>query len=154
MIRTRSIRLRALTAAALLAAGWTGAARADCLRTVYNRSGYVLVVNKDGGPGVTVRPGRSVPVRLSQPGRLDLVAYCPAIDRFGRAVPGGGEAARISLDYEAVIDRCFMKIGDGFFQRDLGQGFFGTKDTAPFTANNPRQGDVVLGPFRAACPAQ
>lgn len=142
---------RTLVASAVLATCWTSAASADCLRRVYNRSAYVLVGTQDGGPAFVVRPGRAASVRLSRPGRFDLTAYCAPVDRLGSPVAGRGEAAQIHLDYEAVLDRCFAKIGDGFFEPELGPGFFGTKDTAPFTVNNPNPGDIVLGPFKAQC---
>ncbi|WP_375466395.1 hypothetical protein [uncultured Methylobacterium sp.] len=151
MTRTRSRTLRLLTASAVLAAGWGSTASADCRRRVSNRSAYVLVASQDGGPAFVIRPGRSVPVRLSRPGRFDLTAYCPPVDRFGRPVAGGREAAQIHLDYEAVLDRCYVKIGDGLFEPELGPGFFGTRDTAPFTVNNPNPGDIVLGPLKARC---
>ena len=141
-------RHRACLAAALtLAATWSATAEAGCLRRVYNRSAYVLVASRDGGPPVTLMPGRSVPLRLERPGTLSLTAYC--------AVPGAGSSpvAEARFDYEAVLDRCFIRFGNTFFTPQLGRGFFGGQETAPFTVNNPRQGDLVLGPFAApACP--
>jgi hypothetical protein len=73
------------------------------------------------------------------------------------AVPGPDGALRpitqASFDYEAVIDRCFIRFGGQAFIPQLGRGFIGLQGTAPFTVNNPRQGDVVLGPFATeACP--
>lgn len=153
MTRIRPKFVETLMVSAVIAAAWTSAASADCLRRVYNRSAYVLVASQDGGPSFVVRPGRTATVRLSHPGHFDLTAYCSPINRLGQPVAGEQDAAKIRLEYEAVLDRCFMKIGDGFFERALGPGFFGTKDTAPFTVNNPNQGDIVLGPFRAECAA-
>jgi hypothetical protein len=49
-------------------------ASADCLRRIYNRSTYVLVARQDGGPPATLLPGRSLPVRLSRPGQIDISA--------------------------------------------------------------------------------
>ncbi|WP_187277279.1 hypothetical protein [Methylobacterium sp. WL103] len=148
-IRSKSV--KALAISAVVAASLTSTASADCLRRVYNRSTAVLVASQDGGPAFVVPPGRSATVRLSRPGQIDLTAYCSPVDRIGRPVAGGREAAKLHLDYEAVLDRCFMKFGDGFFQPELGPGFFGTTNTAPFTVNNPKQGDVVLGPSGAIC---
>lgn len=150
----RSKGFRTLLASAALATCWTSAASAGCLRRVYNRSAYVLVGTQDGGPAFVVRPGRAAALRLSRPGRFDLTAYCAPVDRLGSPMAGGGQAAQIRLDDEAVMDRCFMKIGDGFFEPELGPGFFGTTNTAPFTVNNPNPGDIVLGPFEAQCSAR
>lgn len=115
-------------------------ASADCLRRVYNRSSLVIVARQDGGPPVTLLPGQSLPVRLSQPGQIDLSAYC--------GIPGAGGAPVLqrSFDYEAVLDRCYVKFGSDLFVPQIGRGFFGTQETAPFTVNNPQQGDIVLGP--------
>ena len=153
MTRAKSKCLHAVLASALLTTGLVGTASADCLRRVSNRSAYVLVGHQDTGAGFVLRPGRSATVRLARPGRFDLTAYCSPVDRLGRPMLGGREAARLRIDYEAVLDRCYMKIGDGFFETALGPGFAGTQDTAPFTVNNPRQGDIVLGRFNAACTA-
>jgi hypothetical protein len=39
------------------------------------------------------------------------------------------------------------------FEPQLGPGFVGVRDVAPFAVNNPNQGDVVLGPVgSSACP--
>ncbi|MDR7035982.1 MULTISPECIES: hypothetical protein [Methylobacterium] len=136
----------ALVAAAVLV-GWASAASADCTRRIYNRSAYVLVVSQDGGPPISLRPGSSAPVRLSRPGTLDLSVQCSA---YG----GGAEpVARTQFTYQALLDRCYVEFGTQFFVAALGRGFFGTQGTSPFTVNNPRQGDVVLGPFAASCPA-
>lgn len=115
-------------------------ASADCLRRIYNRSTYVLVARQDGAPPATLLPGQSLPVRLARPGRLELSAYC--------GVPGPGAATPVEarFDYEAVLDRCFVRFGSDLFVSQLGRGFFGGQETAPFTVNNPRPGDVILGP--------
>lgn len=140
----------ALALAVLGTAGTASVASAECLRQIVNRSAYVLTARRDGGPPVTILPGHSVQIRLSHPGQLDFAAYC--------AVPGPDGALRpiteASFDYEAVIDRCFVRFGGQAFIPQLGRGFIGLQGTAPFTVNNPRQGDVVLGPFAApSCPA-
>ncbi|WP_336488996.1 hypothetical protein [Methylobacterium nigriterrae] len=138
-----SVALAPVALAAVLL-GSAGTAEAGCTRHIYNRSGLLLSVSQDGGPAYTLLPGRSMPVRLAQPGSLALSASC------GTA---GGPVTQIRLDYEAVIDRCYIKIGDGFFEPQLGPGFVGTRDTLPFAVNNPKQGDVVLGPAASAsCP--
>lgn len=128
-------------AAAALALTATGAS-ADCLRRIHNRSAYLLVASHDGGPAITVPPGRSATYRMARPATLALTARCPY---------GGGEAISERFDYEAVQDRCFIRFGGQAFQPQLGKGFLGTQGTAPFTVNNPRQGDVVLGPVPGAC---
>lgn len=126
-----------------------GDASAECLRRIYNRSSVVLVARRDGGPPVTVLPGQSVPIRLSHPGQIDLAAYCGVPGPDGALTP----VASANFAYEAVLDRCFVRFGSPLFVPQLGRGFFGGQETAPFTVNNPRQGDVVLGPFAApACP--
>ena len=123
-------------------------ASADCLRRIYNRSTYVLAARQDGGPTATLLPGQSLPVRLSRPGRIEISAYC--------GLPGAGASpvTEATFDYEAVLDRCFVRFGaDDFFAPQLGRGFFGAQETAPFTVNNPQQGDIVLGPSALpACP--
>jgi hypothetical protein len=136
-----------LTLTAGLASTGSAPAEAGCLRQVVNRSPYVLVASRDGGPPVTVLPGRSVPLRLERPGRLDLAAYCAVPDAGSRPI------AQASFAYEAVIDRCFIRFGNQFARPEFGGGFIGTQGTAPFTVNNPQQGDVILGPFASDCPA-
>lgn len=115
-------------------------ASADCLRRVYNRSGLVLVARQDGGPPATLLPGQSLSLRLSRPGQIDLSAYCGIPDVSGAPV------LQRTFDYEAVIDRCFVRFGGDLFVPQLGRGFIGLQETAPFTVNNPRQGDIILGP--------
>ncbi|MDP4003576.1 hypothetical protein [Methylobacterium sp. NEAU K] len=142
---------RIVCAWASVALGLTGTiagvsdASADCLRRIYNRSSYVLVARQDGGPPATLLPGRSLPVRLSQPGQFELAAYC------GLPEAGGTPVTQARFGYEAVLDRCFVRFGTDLFTPQLGRGFFGAQETAPFTVNNPRQGDIILGP--SALPA-
>ncbi|RUP13909.1 MAG: hypothetical protein EKK43_14520 [Methylobacterium sp.] len=122
-------------------------ASADCLRRVYNRSNLVLVARQDGGPPATLLPGRSLPMRLSRPGQIDITGYC------GMPGAGAGPVVQRTFDYEAVLDRCFVRFGGDLFVPQLGRGFIGLQETAPFTVNNPRQGDIVLGPaVGSACP--
>ncbi|MCJ2012343.1 hypothetical protein [Methylobacterium sp. J-076] len=148
---TRRSRGAAALALAVLGTVCTASASsAECLRQIINRSAYVLTARRDGGPAVTVLPGHSVQVRLSHPGQLDFAAYCSVPGPDGALAP----ITEASFSYEAVIDRCFVKFGTQVFIPQLGRGFFGQQGTAPFTLNNPRQGDVVLGPFAAeSCPA-
>jgi hypothetical protein len=145
-MRVRTGRIVPAALALAVLASSVGEAAAGCTRRVTNRSVYTLLVSQDGAPALRVGPGRSVPIHMMQPGRLDLTATCG---------PGGGTppVASISLDYEAVLDRCFIRIGDGLFEPQLGPGFVGVRDVAPFAVNNPNQGDVVLGPVgSSACP--
>ena len=119
-------------------------ADAGCIRQVYNRSPLALVVSQDGGPSFMVHPRSSRSIRLSAPGKLELAAHCsPAA--LGEPV------AQRSFTYDVVLDRCSFEIGDGFFERELGGGFLPRRGTAPFTLNNPKQGDVVLAADRSAC---
>lgn len=142
------LRKRAWRGPASLALGLAGTlalvsgASADCLRRIYNRSTYVLVARQDGGPPATLLPGQSLPVRLARPGRFELSAYCGIPDPGAAAAP----VSRASFDYEAVLDRCFVRFGSDLFVPQLGRGFFGGQETAPFTVNDPRPGDVILGP--------
>ncbi|MFD0936707.1 hypothetical protein ACFQ12_16185, partial [Methylobacterium trifolii] len=76
------------------------------------------------------------------PGTIALSASCGA----------GAPVAEAVFDYEAVQDRCFVRLGDRLFSRQLGAGFWGAQGTAPFTVNTPRQGDLVLGPLPGGCP--
>jgi hypothetical protein len=121
-------------------------ASADCLRRIYNRSSFVLVARQDGGPPATVLPGQALPVRLSRPGQIAISAYCGLPDA------GAAPVTQRVFDYEAVLDRCFVRFGGDLFVPQLGRGFIGLQETAPFTVNNPNQGDIVLGPVAApAC---
>jgi hypothetical protein len=135
--------------ATLALAGSVSLASADCLRQITNRSAYVLTARRDGGPPVTILPGQSVQVRLSRPGTLDFAAYCGVPGPNGSLTP----ITSASFAYEAVLDRCYIEFGGQAFLPQLGRGFIGLQGTAPFTVNNPRQGDVVLGPFPSdSCP--
>jgi hypothetical protein len=124
-------------------------AAAGCLRRIYNRSSFVLVARQDGGTPTTIMPGRSLSVRLLRPGKIDLSAYC------GVPRPGGEFKPIVedSFDYGAQIDRCFIRFGGQLFVPQLGRGFIGLHGTAPFTVNNPRQGDLILWPSSdQSCP--
>lgn len=138
----------AAAASLLLMGFWASGADAACTRQIINRSAYVLVGTQNGGPAFTVRPGTSKSVRLSEPGRFDLAAYCPS---RGLTAPAAS-VADAEFSYNAVLDRCYVEIGHDFFDNELGRGFLPRLGDRPFTVNNPKQGDIVLGPFAAACP--
>lgn len=150
-VRTQQIGLAA--ASAVLLAGWASDAAAGCTRRIHNRSAYALVVSQDGGPPFTVRPGTSKPLRLVQAGKLDLGVYCSAYG--GPTLPDGSQeyVAQSQFTYVGVLDRCYIEFGTQFFASQLGRGFLGMQGTKPFTLNNPKQGDIILGPFEAKCPA-
>ncbi len=134
-------------AAALVGSAFAGlsSAQAECTRQIINKSGYVALVSRDGGPWVAVPPNRSQAIQYHQSGRIDVALTCGA---------GPEQAAyRASYNTVAVIDRCYIRFGDGFFEDQLGGGFFARKDTAPLALNNPRQGDLVVGPQAGGCPA-
>lgn len=134
----------------LALAASAGAASADCIRHVYNRSPLTLVGAQQGGPSFVVRPGTSRAIRLSGRGSLELSGYCDAYGARG-GDGAGGAAVQTSLRYTAVLDRCYMEIGHDFFDRELGRGFLPRDSIEPFTVNNPKQGDVVLYTDRAIC---
>lgn len=139
----------AITAATLaVTVVLAGAASAACSRHVYNRSPYALVVSQNGGPQTLVRPGRSLPVRLDGPGRLDLQAFCadPA-----RQAPGGAPVAQESFSYVSDPGICFVRFGSDLLL-PYANRIDPANGTMPFVVNNPRQGDIVLGPFGPACP--
>ncbi|WP_411902267.1 hypothetical protein [Methylorubrum thiocyanatum] len=125
----------------------TAPAEASCARRIVNKSGYIALVSRDGGPWVAVRPGRSQTINYYQSGRIDVALTC------GRGALPEQAAYRASYDTVAIIDRCYIRFGDGFFEDQLGGGFIGRKDTAPLALNNPRQGDLVVGPQAGGCPA-
>lgn len=134
----------ALTAATLLTSA--AAAQAGCVRRIVNRSPLLVTVALDGGPVVSVPPGRSRPIRYVASGRLDVSAFCPSAD------PAAAPVFHDSYGTTAVLDRCYVEIGDGFFEPALGKGFAGTADTKPLAVNTPRQGDIVAGPYGVSCP--
>lgn len=136
-------------AATLVAVTAVGAssARAECARRIINKSGYTALVSRDGGPWVAVRPNHAQTIRYHQSGRIDVALTC------GPGALPEQAAYRASYDTVAVIDRCYIRFGDGFFEEQLGGGFFARKDTAPLALNNPRQGDLVVGPQAGGCPA-
>ncbi|BAU93753.1 hypothetical protein MPPM_5148 [Methylorubrum populi] len=139
----------ALGLAAALAVAATGITSADasCARRIVNKSGYIALVSRDGGPWVAVRPGRSQTINYYQSGRIDVALTC------GPGALPEQAAYRASYDTVAIIDRCYIRFGDGFFEDQLGGGFIGRKETGPLALNNPRQGDLVVGPQAGACPA-
>ena len=139
----------ALGLAAALAVAATGITSADasCARRIVNKSGYIALVSRDGGPWVAVRPGRSQTINYYQSGRIDVALTCGPGALLEQA------AYRASYDTVAIIDRCYIRFGDGFFEDQLGGGFIGRKETGPLALNNPRQGDLVVGPQAGACPA-
>lgn len=123
--------------ALLLAAGTAGSAEAGCTRQVINRTGHDVVFSQDGGPGIAVRPHRAVPIRYLQSGQVDVAVYCRA--PLAGIEPVGREPAfRDSYAVTAVLDRCYVDIDGG--------------GTQPVALNNPRQGDIVVAPYRLACP--
>ena len=128
-----------------------GTAEASCLRQVINRSTLTLVVGQGGGAAVTVRPGTSRAIRLDGPAPVDISGYCGEALRGG--VPLGQPVLQRSFAVTAVKDRCFYEVGNGFFERELGPSFFPREDTGAFALNNPRQGDLALGPSVSACTA-
>ncbi|GJD40622.1 hypothetical protein OICFNHDK_3094 [Methylobacterium bullatum] len=134
----------------VLATG-VGTAEASCLRQVTNRSTFTLVVGQEGSPTVTVRPGTSRTIRIDGPAPVDISGYCGRGLRGG--VPLGQPVLRRSFAVTAVKDRCFYQVGNGFFERELGPSFFPREDAGAFALNNPRQGDLALGPSAAACAA-
>ncbi|AWN48544.1 hypothetical protein DK419_21115 [Methylobacterium terrae] len=136
-------RLYRWSAAAALLAGGIGAAEAGCVRHVVNRSPYFAVASRNGGPSVGIPPHSSRSIRMLAPGRVDIAAYCAARGPRGRLVPVGAPVARDSYTFTAVLDRCYY---------DLGLMGFGQGGTEPFVLNNPRDGDLVVGPFGPACP--
>ena len=139
----------ALGVAAALAVTAAGIAPADasCARRIINKSGYVALVSRDGGPWVAVRPGRSQTINYYQSGRIDVALTC------GPGALPEQAAYWASYDTVAIIDRCYIRFGDGFFENQLGGGFLGRKETGPLALNNPRQGDLVVGPQAGTCPA-
>lgn len=121
-------------------------AQAGCTRTIVNKSPFTAVVSRDGGPGVRIPPHRSQAIRYSHPGRLDLSLVC------GHS-GAGATVYRGSFTYTAILDRCYVDYGEGFFEEQIGPSFFGITDTKPLTINVPRQGDVVIGPVvEERCP--
>jgi len=131
-------------AAGLLAGLAAVPARAECVRSIVNKSALTALVRRDGGPWVAVPPHRTQAIRFAQPGSVEFALVC---GRPGEASPEQGAVYRDAIGYTAIIDRCFYKIGNGLFEDQLGPGFaIGTRDTAPLTVNMPRQGDVVIGP--------
>lgn len=132
---------------ALTVAGVSGA-EAGCTRRIVNKSGHIALVSRDGGPWVAVGPRRSQAIRYEHSGRIDVALTC------GRGAGPEGASFRASYDTVAVIDRCYIHFGDGFFEDKFGPGTFGAKDTGPLVLNNPRQGDLIVGPGAGSCAAE
>ncbi|MCC0807922.1 hypothetical protein FPV16_17190 [Methylobacterium sp. W2] len=128
-----------------------GTAEASCLRQVANRSTLTLVVGQGVGPAVTVRPGTSRTIRLDGPAPVEISGYCGGVLRGG--VPLGQPVLQRSFAVTAVKDRCFYEVGNGFFERELGPSFFPREDAGAFALNNPRQGDLAIGPSAESCAA-
>lgn len=126
-----------LVLAAALGSTLSNEASADCLRSVYNRSPYTMVVTQGDGLSFTVRPRSTGSVRLAGSGKVDVLAYCSGADLRQPVVER-------SFDYQAVQDRCFYEVGHRFFQNELGNGFLPSRSERPFALNNPKQGDLVL----------
>lgn len=123
--------------ALLLAVGAAGQAEAGCLRQVINRTGHDVVFSQDGGPGIPVRPHRSQAIRYDQSGKVAVAVYCRA--PLGGIEPAPREPAfQASYAVTAVLDRCYVDIDGG--------------GTQPVALNNPHQGDIVVAPYRLACP--
>lgn len=132
-------------AASLLAGLLSAPAEAGCTRRIVNKSSLTALVRRDGGPWVTIPPHRSQAIRYMQPGTIEFALTC---GRSDTTVYHG------TFSYSAILDRCYVEFGDGFFEEQIGPGFTGMRDTKPLTVNVPRQGDVVIGPVvEEGCPA-
>ncbi|MEH3147470.1 MAG: hypothetical protein PGN34_19480 [Methylobacterium frigidaeris] len=138
--------LRPIACLAVLLPALAGEASAACTRRIVNHSALTLVASQDGGPAFVVPPGRARTVRLAAPGRFDLAATCPMA-----GFTPGETVAQASFSYDAVLDRCYIRFGTDALNAEFGRGTLGLAGTAPFTLNNPRQGDIVLGPVAEAC---
>lgn len=119
-------------------------AEADCLRHIYNRSPYTLVVTQDEGASFSMRPGTTGSIRLATSGKVDVAGYC------SNAI-SGAPVVQGSFAYEANLDRCYFQVGRRFFNRELGNGFLPRSSDAPFALNNPKQGDLVLYVPQSQC---
>lgn len=136
-----------LSGLTLLAA--TRPAEAGCTRMIVNKSRMTALVRRDDGPWVRIGPGRSQSIHYHRSGEIEIALKC---GRRGKRWVWQDDSVDLSLDVVAVIDRCYLALGKGFAEEQLGPGVFGTEDTAPVTVNVPRQGDVIIGPFlRDAC---
>lgn len=133
-----------LAATAIVATLATAPAQAGCTRAIINKSGLVAKVSRDGGPWVSVPPHHRQSIRLMQPGSVDVALSCP----------DGTPVWQKSFAYTAIIDRCYFEFDDGFVPDQFGGGTFGFRNTKPLTLNNPRQGDLIIGPrLEASCPS-
>lgn len=139
---TTVIGLAAAAVVATLAA--VPAAQAGCTRSIINKSNLVAKISRDGGPWVSVSPHHRQSIRLMQPGSVEIALSCP----------DGTPVLQKSFAYTAIIDRCYFEFDDGFVPDYFGGGTFGFRDTKPLTLNNPRQGDLIIGPrLEASCPS-
>ncbi len=130
--------------AAALGGTLSSVAEADCLRHVYNRSPYTLVVTQEAGASFSVRPRSTASFRLAMSGTVGVAAYCGPADV-------GAPVVQDSFAYTAILDRCYFQVGDTFFDRELGNGFGPRLSDAPFTLNNPKQGDLALYVPQSQC---
>lgn len=134
--------------AGLLAAGLAtllpGEADAACTRRVVNRSPYTLFARQEGGPAFVVPSGRTRAVSLAQPGRMSFEAYCPG------TAPGAGSPI-VSDSFRYAVDGPECSYQWGLYTSQFSRAGF-VPDPEPFVLNNPKQGDIVLGPTGPACP--
>ncbi|MDF9862834.1 hypothetical protein M2437_001816 [Methylorubrum pseudosasae] len=107
-----------LAAALAVTAASIAPAEASCARRIINKSGYVALVSRDGGPWVAVRPHRSQTIQYHHSGRIDVALTC------GPGALPEQAAYRASYDTVAIIDRCYIRFGDGFFEEQLGGGLY------------------------------
>ena len=131
-------------------------AQAGCTRSIINKSALSAVVSRDGGPWVRIPPHSSQTIRLSEPGSVSFALYCGGSPTGLVPPPDDRTVYRGTFRYMAALDRCYIDMTDGFFTDYLGGGFFGFapfRDIKPLTLNNPRQGDVIIGPrLDEVCP--
>ncbi|MFD1304202.1 hypothetical protein [Methylobacterium marchantiae] len=137
-------------ASIIVTVGSSGVAEAFCLRQVANRSRLILVVSQAGGVAITVQPGTSRKILLDGPAPVKVSGYCGNDQRSDMMLKR--PIIQRSFAVTALQDRCYYKIGNDFFERELGPSFFPREGTEPFALNAPRQGDLALGPTGAACP--
>ena len=119
-------------------------AEAGCVGKIINRSRLTAVVSRDGGPFLRIPPHSSRAIPYHHPGTLDIALVCGRTSRH--EPPDAQTLFRAHFTYTAIIDRCYVDVGNGFFENEFGPSLFGAIGTAPLTLNVPRQGDVVIGP--------
>lgn len=137
--------LGAALVAGLLAAALPGEADAACTRRVVNRSPYTLFARQEGGSAFVVPSGRTRSVVLAQPGRMSFEAYCPG------AAPGAGSPV-VADSFRYEVDGPACSYSWGIYTSQFSRAGF-VPDPEPFVLNNPKLGDVVLGPTGPACPS-